>query len=92
MLFQQGDVLFESVDNLPIEAKEVPPLNGKHVFAYGEATGHSHATLTDNVALFMMNDEMFCKATSPFSVIHEEHQSINIPSGNYAVRKVKEYI
>lgn len=92
MLYQQGDVLFRLIANLPANAKELAPVKGKHIFAYGEATGHSHATLAaDNVALYQLAHELFCRATSTFSVVHEEHHVLEVPPGIYSVRKVKEY-
>ena len=43
MLYQQGDVLIESVEAIPPNALPRARRNGRHILAEGEATGHAHA-------------------------------------------------
>ena len=46
MLYQQGDVLIESIDCIPVKAKKIEVKKGKYILAKGEATGHAHAVNT----------------------------------------------
>ena len=88
MLYQQGDVLFEST-KIPKDAKRKPG----GLVAQGEATGHAHTLeLIDGVEL--MEDEqggLFTKADKPATVNHQEHRTITLPPGQYCIRRVREY-
>ena len=92
VLLQQGDVLLESVDEIPAGAKTVEPKERGYVLAEGEETGHAH--VIDKVAdiEFVEKDGMFyIKNKKPVTVTHEEHKPITIPSGIWRVRGVREY-
>ena len=91
-LFQQGDVLIESVEEIPIDAKAVAAKPRGYVLAEGEHTGHAH--VIDKVAdiEFVEKDGMFyIKNKKSVSVTHEEHNPITIPPGLWRVRGVREY-
>jgi hypothetical protein len=90
MLYQQGDVLIDSVDALPIHASPVPRRDGRTVLVRGEATGHTHAT-ADDVEVFALRSALFCRASAPFTVLHDEHKPVTVPPGTYRVRRVREY-
>lgn len=92
MLLQQGDVLVESVEGFPKEAKPVEPKERGYVLAEGEVTGHAH--VIDKVAdiEFVEHGGMFyIKNKLPVTVKHEEHNPITIPAGIWRVRGVREY-
>ncbi len=90
MLYQQGDVLVESVDALPRHASLVAGRSGRFTLAKGEATGHAH-TVADDVEVFAVGSAVFCRASAPFTILHEEHKPITVPAGTYQVRRVREY-
>ncbi len=90
MLYQQGDVLIESVGALPPHTSPVPRRNGRFVLARGEATGHAHS-VADGIELFSLGGALFCHAGAPFTILHEEHKPITVPAGTYQVRRVREY-
>ena len=90
MLYQQGDVLIESVPAIPPRAVPRVSRNGRQVLAEGEATGHAHAVAED-VQLFESGGVLYCRAGVPFTVRHEEHKPITVPPGAYQVRRVRIY-
>ena len=94
MLYQQGDVLIETVEVIPENTKLVKKVNGRSILAEGEATGHAHTVLDKSVNLFQnQNDtsELFLSASKEFTVTHEEHKKIRVPAGDYKIRRVQEY-
>jgi len=91
MLYQQGDVLIETVDAIPQGMVETEKVNGRHILAEGEATGHAHACVDDNVTLYGEFGNLFVEAKEDFVVSHEVHHTISVPEGKYKFRQVKEY-
>jgi len=91
MLYQQGDVLLERVESIPETKKAVKKINGRHILAEGEVTGHAHAVVDAGVKLFEAGTEKFLSASEDFTVVHEEHKNITLPKGDYKIRIVKEY-
>lgn len=94
MLFQHGDVLIETVNNVPSDAVIVLPALRGHVLAEGEQTGHAHVIKeTDSAVMYSLGNTLFmnvpCGKTA--KVIHEEHKPIEIPAGTYKIRQVREY-
>ena len=88
---QQGDVLFEQLNQLPKDLIEVlRPARG-YVLAEGEVTGHAHR-VQDEIRLYRDSDgQMYLKADKPFTVLHEEHKSIRFLPGIFRVWRVREY-
>lgn len=84
--YRQGDVLLIEIDKLP---KNVKKLNHR-TLAYGEVTGHSHRAVDGE----LYEDEtknLFLQVAFPTEIIHEEHRPIELPAGNYAVIRQREY-
>lgn len=95
MLYRQGDVLIAATDTIPDGLTEVPRDNGRIVLAYGEVTGHAHA-IDDPTALLLAEDvadieERFLQVEREVQLVHEEHDTILLPPGNYIVRRQREY-
>lgn len=92
MLYQQGDVLIEEIDNIPENAKKVSPIRGRIVLAEGEMTGHAHV-ITDvrNNILLDHSGDLFLHTLADATVTHEEHHAIQIPPGKYKINRVQEY-
>ncbi len=93
-LYRQGDVLLQRVDDVPTGLTPVPQDNGRVILAYGEVTGHAHAVLGD--AQFLAADladleERFLRVQADSQVVHEEHDTITLPPGNYRVVRQREY-
>ena len=91
-LYQQGDVLIESCDGVPSDAKKVIGKDGLFVLAYGEVTGHKHAIEAVADVEFMEKDGLFYIVNKKtVTVKHEEHNPVMIPPGIWRVRGVREY-
>ncbi len=91
MQVRQGDVFVELIDTVPTVHEIIKLENGKHVLAYGEATGHKHQIKSKNALLVKANGKMFLIITKPVELKHEEHEKIILPTGNFKVTQQKEY-
>lgn len=89
MLFRHGDVLIQTVAELPKNVRRL----GHRTLAHGELTGHSHQIReTDRVTLWQTTAELFLQVESAHAtVIHEEHAAIELPQGLYRVWRQREY-
>jgi hypothetical protein len=85
---QQGDVLMERVDSIPSKAKALP----HRTLREGEATGHAHRAAAEDVTLFIgEGNTLYMNAPNGTTVVHEEHNPIEVPPGTYRVSGVQEY-
>lgn len=91
MLFQQGDLLIETISKLPDPRREILPDSGRYVLCEGEATGHAHA-VHDPIRVYADgNNILYLASDDYFTVVHEEHLRLDLPPGLYIVRRVKQY-
>lgn len=90
MLYQQGDILIKSTDNIPEQAEPMARRERGFVLAEGEATGHAHV-IRDDVAVLEWENGMFVESAKPFTVYHEEHNPITVPAGKWWIDRVREY-
>lgn len=88
-LYRHGDVLINSVEEIPDTAKKRSNL----ILAYGEITGHSHRIADPKTAqTFELDGQIFLKVIDPIAqLIHEEHATIEIPQGIYRIWQQREY-
>lgn len=97
MQFRQGDVLIVATDRVPKGLKPVPREQGRIVLAHGEVTGHAHAIdAPEAEAQFLAADleevnRRFLRVEAEVAVVHEEHDTITLPPGDYEVRRQREY-
>lgn len=93
--FRQGDVLIERVAEIPAGLTEVPLDKGRVILAYGEVTGHAHAVVGDVEFLAADVEEMqerFLRVLEEGAeVVHDEHDTIALPPGDYRVLRQREY-
>jgi len=75
----QGDVLLTPVPSIPDGAVKVET----RTLAYGEATGHHH-TLTQG-EVWSLNGKMWVVAPEGTELQHQEHGTIAVAPGIYAV-------
>lgn len=92
MYKQQGDVIMEKVDSVPVGAKTVRPSARGIVLAEGEATGHAH-TIVDvaEVEAFTLAEQFFLTVGKPIVVTHEEHRPVTLEPGTWRVAIVREF-
>lgn len=94
---RQGDILFIPVDSIPDGVKLVDrDSRGRIVLAEGESTGHAHCVLDDPATLFAPTDldemaDRFLKVEGEAAVVHEEHDTVHLERGDWAVRRKREY-
>lgn len=89
MLYRHGDVLIQSVRSLPTNVKKK-----RHVvLAEGEITGHSHRIKERGAAmLFRSQKGLYLRVeAASATVVHEEHDPIELPKGLYRVWRQREY-
>lgn len=94
MKYRQGDVLIATVEKVPECLKQVPLDRGRVILAYGEVTGHAHAVEGDVEFLAADLEEMgerFLRVASEAEVVHDEHDAIALPPGDYRVVRQREY-
>lgn len=92
---RQGDVLIVSTDGIPAGATPVAREDGRLILAHGEVTGHAHVVDSDT-ALFLATDldemaDRYLKIEQECQVVHDEHEPITLPPGDYIVRRQREY-
>lgn len=95
-VFRQGDVLLIPVKTIPEDAKPQPLQNGKVILAFGEVTGHHHRfefmDTSENARLFYAADgSRYLEVTAPAELLHEEHATVAVPVGKYALPSQVEY-
>jgi len=88
MQYRQGDVLIETVEAVPPDAKEA---TGPVILAEGEATGHAHKIKARHAKLYESAAGRFLTLARPARVVHEEHAPIALPAGNFRVTRQREY-
>jgi len=86
--YVQGDVILISVET--VKGKKKEKTERGYVIAEGESTGHCH-TVEDEIELLVSDAGMYVSSVEPFTIKHEEHKPITVPSGKYEVRRVREY-
>ena len=87
---QQGDVNLEPVSSIPVNAKKVGRKPRGYVLAEGETTGHAHV-IEDEVELYEIDGVLYMKNPSDVDLVHEEHNTVEIPSGTWKVTPTYEY-
>lgn len=85
--YRQGDLLFESVEDIPADSK---PSESK-ILAYGEVTGHSHQLLIGDFKRFDLNDEVYLDLPVAGEVVHEEHATIPLEPGKFRVTRQRQF-
>lgn len=94
--YRQGDVLIREVGEIPADLQPIPLENGRVVLAHGEVTGHAHVVEGD-VELLLLPDDVeelerrFLRVEAEAAVVHEEHDTVALPPGDYEVVRQREY-
>lgn len=90
-LYRQGDVLFKKVDSIPRERAKKRSTG--HILE-GETTGHIHRVAELEAAdVLECGEGLYLNVTAEggVSIIHEEHDTLTLPPGNYEVVRQREY-
>jgi hypothetical protein len=89
MLWRQGDIYIETIDQLPPAAIVQPDV----VLAEGEATGHQHR-IEDPLSAIVFDDrgQLYLNITADRArLVHDEHAPIVLLHGLYRVWRQREY-
>lgn len=84
---RQGDLLIESVESVPKDARVRP----SGVLAEGEVTGHAHRVTGSGVVVLERGSDLFIVAPNGGAVVHEEHGTVTLPPGTHRVERQEEY-
>lgn len=97
--YRQGDILVLAVKKQNTEKlTAVAPENNEIVIAHGEATGHRHRFKTNEVSLFetpgtpSSADRILHARALLAKLRHDEHETIELPQGDYEVLRQSEYV
>lgn len=89
---RQGDVALVLINNIPDGARDITPMEGRVVLAYGEVTGHAHAIYDrDSVRLWQAGTERFLQVLVKTALQHEEHSAAILEPGIYQLPTQMEY-
>lgn len=89
---QQGDVLIQSVSEMPADGEKVNPKDRGFVLAEGEHTGHAH--VIDKLADLEMIEKdgfFYIKTDKDQPITHEEHHPNKLFPGINKIMIVREY-
>lgn len=88
---QQGDVWIEATA-IPNDAKKISPVERGYVLAYGEVTGHAHVLEEiENIEMYELNGLTYIRVKKPTRLVHEEHNPITLPKGEYQFGQISEF-
>jgi len=82
-MYRQGDVLFVERADRPI-GQSFTRKSGE--ILEGEATGHIHRVAQECLAtaeVYEVEGKLFVSSEEGISIVHEEHQKLELPPGNY---------
>jgi len=86
VLLRHGDLLLKTIETLPKNAKKI----NTDTLQEGEVTGHKHR-LQGNFEILIQNNQKFVNAKSQLELVHEEHNTIQIPIGMYVLVQEREF-
>ncbi len=98
IMARQGDVLIRSTTIIKSKAQiehlqSARDDQGRIILALGEVTGHAHAIHDLGVIAYSLKDNrmLLDVPKEGASIVHEEHDSIELPSGQYEVIRQREW-
>lgn len=91
-IFRHGDIGLIPTDSITNDFKP----RQDNVLAWGEVTNHSHRILPktiDDIVEIFENDkgELAIKVDGIAVMVHEEHKTIEIPTGTYKINREREF-
>ena len=93
---RQGDVYLVRIpDDVKLDnISQVEKDQGRTILAYGEVTGHAHAIVSDQAALWAEAGNIanrILEVSKTVFLKHEEHDPIEILPGRYEIVRQREY-
>src|SRR5262245_21222255 len=91
-MYRQGDILLVPIGDVPPHVKPIEREDGRIVLAKGETTGHAHVVVEEDVQFVLTSTgKRILISRVPFTLRHEEHGTLTIPSGAFEVVRQREY-
>lgn len=85
---RQGDVVMIPIKRIPENAKKLKD----KIMAYGEVTGHTHRFIEPkNIDRYELDGKLYLQVRVSSTIIHEEHNPLIIPVGDYQQIQEREY-
>ena len=90
-MYRQGDVLIVEA-HLPDQDRYLAEAKDR-ILVYGESTGHAHRVdgPREVIVYDLWGRDKYISAPTPFRLVHDEHDTIEIPEGFYRVIRQREY-
>jgi len=86
--YRHGDLLIVKIDTLPAGAKDIK----SKIVEEGEETGHFHQLSGDGLVYEDSEQTKYIQSNDDaLTIVHEEHNPINLPTGVYKVTRQREY-
>jgi hypothetical protein len=91
-LYRQGDVLLVGPAKIPDTATQIArdPERGT-ILQEGKVTHHAHRIVSPVAAMFELGDARYLRLVEPADLVHDEHDSIALPAGDYQIVIHHEY-
>jgi hypothetical protein len=83
--YRHGDLAIIPIEEIP---RSAVPEEG-NILEFGEESGHAHRL--DGEAIQIYDNRNLLEVTEPTPLVHEEHNTIMLPAGNYQVVRQQEY-
>ena len=87
--YRQGDLLFVSRPGIPAGMVTSEVTRPDAVIERGELTGHAHRL--EGGAVYDRDGRMYLEVNPGGRVVHEEHDTLELPEGWYVVVRQREY-
>lgn len=91
-MYRQGDLLLKKIDDFPNARIVKSWIEGNEtILLHGEVTGHSHKLVGDFDLYRDGTNNVYFEIKGDAKVIHDEHHTIDLPTGKYALIRQREY-
>lgn len=80
-----------SIQECPVEATVEKRKQGRCIIGEGEITGHHHAVIEKTASILEKDGLRWLDAPKGAELLHEEHRTIELPSGTYRIVQQRVY-
>ncbi len=84
-MYRHGDVLICKVEQIPDGASRL----SSNIILEGTSTGHAHRLIDGG--LHDKDGTIYLSVDEIGQLVHEEHNTIELPAGNYAMTRQQEF-
>ena len=88
-MYRQGDLLIVQVEKDEHAFRERGRRVVSNIVQLGEATGHAH--ILEKGEVYHLYDTPYLISTGEAALVHDEHETIVLPEGEYRVIRQREF-